>query len=536
MSAVRAMLAAPELADTLVVAGPTSVPLESEAGRNYLRARLALLAKFSLVLVGFFFVAGTVHRSIFLGNAYLPLTTAIHGGILGLHAFGWWLMTRPWRLSGRVLAAVDGALAIITLTAVVLQARLIGAHFHVSVDLVVALILFCILSVRAALIPSNARRSLVIGLFGVVPTMALAAWFGGLSERGLEAFTFSAIWCFAIVGITTFTSWVIFGLRRTAAIAKQLGQYVLEKKIGEGGMGSVFLAKHMLLRRPTAIKMLPPERAGHDTIARFEREVQETSRLSHPNTVAIYDYGRTPTGVFYYAMEYLEGADLERLVTQHGPMPANRVVHILSQIAGALSEAHGRGLVHRDMKPANVILCERGGVRDTVKVVDFGLVKSSEPKDPLQTDVSALLGTPAYISPEAIVSPEKVDARSDLYAVGAIGYWLLTGRRVFDANSVMAMCAAHVHEEPVTPSLWLRRSQKAPPQLESLILRCLAKDPKERPQSARELMAALAACDMDPWTADDADEWWGSHVIRSRTELDRLAQDQDDIATLSLTA
>ena len=529
------MQAAPEIADTFLAAPTTSVPLESEAGRNYLRARLALLAKFSLVMVGFFFVAGTAHRATFMKETLLPLSSLIHGAILAFHALVWWIVTRAWRLSTRLLSLIDGALALFTLTAVALQARLIGAHFqHVRVDLVAVLVLFCVLSARAALVPSNALRSFVIGTIGVLPTIALAVWFGALSGRGLEATTFVSIWCFAIVGITTFTSWVIFGLRRTAAMAKQLGQYVLEEKIGEGGMGSVFRARHMLLRRPTAIKLLPPERAGYDTITRFEREVQETSRLSHPNTVAIYDYGRTPAGVFYYAMEYLEGADLEKLVAQHGPMPARRVVHVLAQIAGALNEAHGRGLVHRDMKPANVILCERGGVRDTVKVVDFGLVKAMKAKDPLETDVSALIGTPAYISPEAILSPEKVDARSDLYAVGAIGYWLLTGRRVFDAPSVMAMCAAHVHESPVTPSAWLRWSQKAPPQLESLVLRCLAKDPRERPQTARELAAALAACaaELGPWTPEDADEWWETYAIHSARKL----EDQEDVATLSLSA
>lgn len=488
----------------------TSIPLGSSPGRRDLRERLALLAKLLLTQLAFLYLAGTIHRTIFLGASFLPVTTILHLTVTLFQGFALWVVTQT-KPSARVLEALEAAMVLFTLIVATVQARLVAAHFSFSVDLVVVLITFCILTARAAIVPSTTRRSLVIGLLGIVPATGFALWFGAQRGRAIEGATFALIWLAACVGVTTFTSRVIYGLRQSAALAKELGPYVLEHKIGEGGMGAVFLARHRLLRRPTAIKLLPPERAGFDTITRFEREVQETSRLSHPNTVSIYDYGRTEGGVFYYAMEYLEGADLEALVARHGRMPAARVVHVLAQIAGALAEAHGRGLVHRDMKPANVILCERGGLKDTAKVVDFGLVKATEPGDPLRTDVSAIIGTPAYLSPEAIVSPDRVDARSDIYAVGAIGYWLLTGQRVFDESSVMAMCAAHLHQEPIAPSKRMRR--KPPPALEALILACLAKDPAARPQSAAALLAALRDVSVPTWTTEDADAWWSTHPL-----------------------
>lgn len=297
---------------------------------------------------------------------------------------------------------------------------------------------------------------------------------------------------------------MIYGLRESVSQAQQLGQYVIERKLGEGGMGEVYLARHTLLRRLTAVKLLPPERAGEKTVARFEREVRATSRLTHPNTVGIFDDGRTRDGVFYYAMEYLHGLDLQRLVQQQGPLAPARVVHIVAQIAGALHEAHAAGLVHRDLKPANVPLCDRGGQRDTVKVLDFGLVKdnSLEGSGPLQTEVNALIGTPTYLAPESIHSPAEVDARADLYALGAIAYCLLTGREVFEGKTVVALCIAHLHETPVAPSKRLGR--ELPPRLEALV-RCLNKSPEAPPQSAAALRKKLLACGIDTWRDEDAE-------------------------------
>jgi serine/threonine-protein kinase len=324
----------------------------------------------------------------------------------------------------------------------------------------------------------------------------------------------SALWCIANVSVATLATRVIFGLRTQVVEARQLGQYLLREKIGEGGMGEVHRAQHALLRRPTAIKLLPPEKAGAKTISRFEREVQLTAKLTHPNTVAIYDFGRTPEGIFYYAMELLEGIDLERLIGDYGPQPPARVIHILTQVCNSLSEAHAIGLVHRDVKPANVILCERGLVSDVAKVVDFGLVKDvgglSGQQDDGQSNVDIIVGTPLYMAPEAIRSPDEVDGRSDLYAVGAVAYFLLSGSPVFTGKTVMEVCAQHLHSAPVPPSQVLGRP--LPQDLERVVLKCLEKSAEERPSSADALRRSLEACDVPAWTSEQAQRWWREHV------------------------
>jgi len=266
------------------------------------------------------------------------------------------------------------------------------------------------------------------------------------------------------------------------------------------------------LRRPTAIKLLPPGRLDDRAIARFEREVQLTARLSHPNTVAIYDYGRTRDGVFYYAMELLEGTDLEQLVKAHGAQPAERVVHLLLQICGALAEAHDLGLVHRDIKPANVLLCPRKNEHEFAKLLDFGLVKTIDAgSDAALTGVNTLAGTPLYMSPEAIQSPDAVDARSDLYALGALAWFLLVGHPPFEANSIIEVCGQHLHAQPRRPSVALRAS--VPSDLEDVVLACLEKRPEDRPADARELRRQLEACELDRrWTSERAIEWWRSHA------------------------
>ena len=295
--------------------------------------------------------------------------------------------------------------------------------------------------------------------------------------------------------------------RRSALQARQLGQYVLERKIGSGGMGVVYKGHHAMLRRPTAIKLLHVEKVTDESVRRFEREVRLTCQLTHPNTIAIYDYGRTPEGLFYYAMEYLEGCSLQELVDRHGPQPEGRVVQLLQQICGSLAEAHDAGLVHRDIKPANVMLTNRGGMFDFVKVLDFGLVRSTEEKDLMLPAAGGLTGTPLYMSPEAIDRPKEVDARSDLYALGAVGYFLLTGEPVFVGKSVLDVCMQHFNGTPQRPSDRLGKPVSKP--LEDLLLMCLAKRPADRPASARLLALELAAIALEaPWTQRDAERWW----------------------------
>jgi eukaryotic-like serine/threonine-protein kinase len=302
--------------------------------------------------------------------------------------------------------------------------------------------------------------------------------------------------------------------------ANQLGQYALDDEIGSGAFGTVFRAHHALMRRPVAVKVLSPG-AGEMAIARFEREVQVTCQLAHPNTVALYDYGRTEDGLFYYAMEYLDGFSLDRLIKEHGRQPEGRVIHILRQVCASLAEAHAHDLVHRDIKPQNIFITCRGGIPDFVKVLDFGLVKAANTEGQLElTGANATLGTPLYMSPEAVRNPAAVDAVSDLYSVGSVGYELLTGETVFNGVSVGEVLLKQVAAPPDPPSA--RLQQPVSPDLESLLMRCLAKKPSDRPAGAVALSEALARCSAcGSWTEREAHEWWKTHSS-GRQKVDLL--------------
>lgn len=297
--------------------------------------------------------------------------------------------------------------------------------------------------------------------------------------------------------------------------ARQLGQYRLIEKIGEGGMGSVYRAHHALLRRETALKLLPPDKADEPSIKRFEQEVQMTCKLTHPNTIQVFDYGHTPDGIFYYAMEYLDGLNLYDLVSRYGPQPEDRVIHIIRQVCDSLAEAHERGLIHRDIKPANVFLCDRGGIPDSVKVLDFGLVRHFGPNAtaanlPEFVGTEGIVGTPNFISPEAIEDPDKADARSDIYSVGVLAYYLLTGHYIFDGETIAEVCRRHLNETPDTPSQ--RTGHHFDPGFEALIMQCVAKKPADRPQSAAELSALMAQCKYaGTWTMERRAQWWIKH-------------------------
>ena len=286
---------------------------------------------------------------------------------------------------------------------------------------------------------------------------------------------------------------------------KQLGQYTLGEKIGEGGMGVVYRARHALMRRDTAVKLLLPDRADAAAVERFEREVCLTCQLTHPNTIQVYDYGRTPDGIFYYAMELLSGLNLHDLIARFGPQPEGRVIQILTQVCESLAEAHARGLVHRDIKPSNIFLCDRGGVLDWVKVLDFGLVREFRSPDGTRNEEQEFAGTPSFMPPEALKNSAANDPRSDLYAVGAIGYFLLTGKTVFEDEDILKQ--EQPAAAPVPPSQ--RTENKISAELEQAILRCLQRDPAQRPQSALELrdlfLASPRAAD---YTPEDRATWW----------------------------
>lgn len=293
--------------------------------------------------------------------------------------------------------------------------------------------------------------------------------------------------------------------RDMAIRARKLGQYHLDVLLGTGGMGTVYRGHHDMLRRPTAIKLLDADKTNEQTVARFECEVQLTSELTHPNTIAIYDYGRTPEGVFYYAMEYLNGITLTELVDRYGPQPEGRVIYLLQQVCGSLDEAHSKGLMHRDIKPSNIMITERGGIYDFAKLLDFGLVKSQK-SDLDITQASSLLGTPHYMPPETLQG-KGFSTAGDIYSLGAVGYFLLTGKTLFDGDTLPEVMMSHVKETPEAPSQRLGRPLDA--DLEKLILDCLIKDPKDRVSSAEVFADRLAACQSaSQWNAKDAQKWW----------------------------
>ncbi|MEP6687425.1 MAG: serine/threonine-protein kinase [Gemmatimonadales bacterium] len=322
------------------------------------------------------------------------------------------------------------------------------------------------------------------------------------------------------VGFAYLGSRVVYGLGRQVAAARELGSYRLEERLGAGGMGEVWRARHRMLARPAAIKLIHPTLQGSGATdelqRRFEQEAQAIARLRSPHTVEVFDFGVADNGAFYYAMELLEGLDADALVRRFGPLPPDRTVYLLRQVCHSLAEAQACGLVHRDIKPANIFLCRYGQDHDFVKVLDFGLVKALDaraeraaPAAPGLTAENTVQGTPAFIAPEQAMGDVSVDGRADIYATGCVAYWLLTGHHVFTADTAMGILIHHASTPPVPPSG--RTNQPIPPALERLIMACLAKDPADRPQTARDLSLRLAETGCDGWNEDRAREWWTTH-------------------------
>jgi serine/threonine-protein kinase len=312
--------------------------------------------------------------------------------------------------------------------------------------------------------------------------------------------------------LAVYGSFLLNGLRVELREARKFGQYRLIHKLGEGGMGEVFLAEHALLKRPCALKQILGS-ATSDPLAqaRFEREVQSAARLAHPNTIEIFDYGHTTDGTFYYVMEYLRGMSLADLMHEYGPLPPGRVVYLFRQICTGLAEAHGLGMVHRDLKPANVFVALRGGECDVAKILDFGLVKlTADPQAATLTTDLTVSGTPLYMAPEQATGEGTLDARADLYALGAVMYSALTGRPPFEGQSPFAVMMAHARD-PVTPPRTVR--PEVPVDLERVVLRCLAKRPEDRFPTAKALREALAACSCAAeWGPNRAEGWWEAQL------------------------
>jgi serine/threonine-protein kinase len=324
---------------------------------------------------------------------------------------------------------------------------------------------------------------------------------------------------FICAGVAIFGSRIVYRLTRDLAAARRMGSYRLTDRIGVGGMGEVWRAEHRMLARPAAIKLIRPESLGEPAtaataIGRFEREAQVIANLTSPHTVVLYDFGVTDDGNFYYVMELLDGLDLRTLVEQHGPLPADRVRRILIQACHSLHDAHSSGLIHRDVKPGNVFICRRGVDFDFVKVLDFGLVKETgtATENVQLTQEGITTGTPAFMAPEMALG-KSIDARTDLYALGCVGFWLLTGRLLFESDTPLGMVSQHVSEPPPRPSACTEL--EIPSELELLILQCLEKNPEERPRNAAELASNLAAISpQEYWTDEQARRWWASHRPR----------------------
>jgi len=495
---------------------------EAEArGLLHRRLRLATL----VLTVGF--------ASFYAVNAYAPsvptgVFTTHAAVVLALSGVSAALSTR-WKPSIRRLRVVEVAVF-----------GMIGVYFAVGLYVgmqirlgegergawqaagVFKSVLACMLAViytYAILIPNCAKRAatiiapLVLGLLAVPYLVWLNSWEmrGALGEH--QALSFENLGEHALLlalGAATavFGVFTIHHYRSQARDERELNGYRLKRKLGSGGMGVVYLAEHSLLKRPCALKLISEKLERNPTaLARFELEVRATSRLSHWNTVEVYDYGRSVDGRFYYVMEYLPGCSLQELVDRHGPMPAGRLIYLLRQACGALSEAHEQGLVHRDLKPPNIFAAFRGGLYDVAKVLDFGLVK------PIRSEQASVLtlegivtGSPLYMAPELIIRNHVPDARVDIYGVGAIAYFLLTGRPPFLGPDALAVMMAHARDPVEPPSVVV---PGVPPDLEAVVLRCLEKDPAHRYQDAASLAFALAECaDADGWSPGQAAAWW----------------------------
>jgi eukaryotic-like serine/threonine-protein kinase len=321
----------------------------------------------------------------------------------------------------------------------------------------------------------------------------------------------------------------VYGMGRALGNARRMGYYELTERLGRGGMGEVWRAKHRMLARPAAIKLISPEALGRSgeltttLVRRFEREAQTTATLQSQHTVQLYDFGVTEDGALYYVMEYLEGLDLQSLIDSYGPIPPERAVHFLIQILESLDEAHRAGLVHRDIKPANIFASKYGIHYDFIKVLDFGLARGVATAPGAGTMFPMVAGTPAFMAPESALNTKDADVRADLYAVGAVGYWLLTGRLLFEGRTDYETLLEHVNRTPVPPSQ--KSETPIPSDLERIIMSCLKKNPHDRPQSARELMASLKAVSLAAeWTEDRAEHWWQAHRPTARGATTRLTE------------
>jgi serine/threonine-protein kinase len=507
------------------IAPQTGRPTVSEPP-DVVRARLRELPVVYILILA----ASILWRRSLLGQEALTLSRVDAGiivGLVGLIALLWcrWPIRLGWLkalelgmiglLAGRVAFVQYRLMLLFSLREDVMLAQLTLKN--------VVLLTAVLILTYGLYVPKSWRRAAVVaGPLSLLPFATLGVlalrypvtmawlWHGWSKSPTPRAllFIFDGLILIILAVGSTYGARTISRLRRQVAEARQLGQYRCRRRLGAGGMGEVYLAEHQLLKRPCALKLIRPGAAADPhTLERFEREVRLTATLSHPNTVEIYDYGRAEDGTYYYVMEYLPGLSLAELVERYGPLPPARVVYLLRQVCGALREAHAAGLIHRDIKPSNIIAARRGGMDDVAKLLDFGLVRPSATARAAHLSAEGqILGTPQFMAPEQASGGRELGERSDLYALGAVAYYLLTGRPPFEGEGGIALLIAHARDPVVPPS---RVRPGIPDDLERVVLRCLAKDPAERFPDAGWLERALGACECAAgWDQDQASRWW----------------------------
>ena len=510
--------------------------LDTSNGLEFVQQRIGLFAKIIALISLAFLIVGI------FGGLALQLTAPAEPPIhivatntvrtLIAHVTGLILLTAVWLLCrwGRFpLVTLERLDAVSLIGACTAWAFFIEPPHVESIHGAVVSVAMSVLA-RSIMVPSKAERTLRLTTLAVLPLMAFM-WLSlgafqpaGPAIPGPSAVTMTAVFqtllVIAVIWMATITSRTLYDLRRSVREANELGQYALEEKLGAGGMGEVWRARHRLLIRTAAVKLIRPELLASThadpqlVLRRFEREALATAALRSPHTVQLYDFGEAEDGTLFYVMELLLGIDLESLVSRFGPIPAERAVHILKQVCHSLDEAHQNGLTHRDIKPANIFVSSTGTELDFVKVLDFGLVqlRSVRAEDGGNLTTEATLAcTPAYAAPEIARGEASYDHRVDIYAVGCVGYWLVTGQRVFEANSLMQMLFDHATTPPPRPQT--RTELPIPPDLEQLIMDCLEKDPARRPVSASVLAQRLSTCRVpEPWTRERAERWWQTHA------------------------
>jgi serine/threonine-protein kinase len=499
-----------------------STPASFEAEQRDLldgRCKLVFLLGFLISLTVHFFYSYVVELSPAAETSFTPWTEATYDlfavstGIAAALLFA-----RRWNT--RQLLIIDYA----AISFCVLLSHFVAVVFDVAEvpAFAIALILF----IHAAFIPVPIASQMGLALTAVVGFPLLGAvayslipgiesyWAANGGSEAFRVFLLEGTFQVAILAtVSVLITKALYNMRKSLHKAQRLGNYVIKGELGKGGMGRVLIAEHALICRPTAVKVLEaPAGEGEASLARFEREVRLSAALTHPNTITIFDFGRGGDNTFYYAMEYLNGLDLESLVRRFGPLPPERAVFILTQICGSLAEAHRNEIVHRDVKPANIFLTNRGGLYDFVKVLDFGLAKEVSADDTAGiTKTGMLFGTPKYLSPETVEESALVDGRSDLYCLGGVAYWMLAGHPPFQGNSCVQVILDHVRKVPKRPS---EVSEiQIPGDLDDIVMKCLEKKPADRFQAAGELDVALRSVRFDdPWTWEKASEWWQLHV------------------------